>query len=244
MQRSDIDRVDARVNNFGASLFFDPVTIEEARKRDVTDVVALVLGGRSGAIGDIRVSRLFEAFPFISPTMLEACWPAVEQAGGPVAMRRVFSGAFAAAAGVRWNPFALQMIGETAQDLIAPIDGVAPGLFTGWRSIALHGQTSGIEREIASLFALRELRGDIHIDSVRRIGLSPFEAEIATRGPVVAELHGWPHPDTDPEPFQQRSREAQSRTSERMAEIYDATLDDATFESFADALDNLAADNR
>lgn len=244
MQRSDVDRVDARVNNFGASLFFDPVTIEEAGKHGVTDVVALVLGGRSGAIGDIGVSRLFDAFPFISPTMLEACWPAVEQAGGPIALRHVFTGAFAAAASVRWNPVALQTIGETARDLIVPIDGVAPGLFTGWRSIALHGEPSGVEREIASLFALRELRGDIHIDSVRSVGLSPFEAEIATRGPVVAELHGWPHPGTDPEPFEQRSGEAGSRTSERMTEIYDAVLDDATFASFADALDNLVADYR
>jgi hypothetical protein len=242
MQRSDIDRLDARVNHFGASLFFDPVTIEEAAKRGVTDVVALVLGGRSGAIGDIGVSRLFDAFPFISPTMLEACWPGVEQAGGPVAMRHVFSGAFAAAASVRWDPVALQTIGATARDLIAPVDGVAPGLFAGWQSIALLVEPGGVEREIASLLALRELRGDIHIDSVRSVGLSPFEAEIATRGPLVAELHGWPHPDTDPEAFEQRSLEAGRRTSQRMAEIYDATLDDATLESLADALDNLVAD--
>lgn len=78
--------------------------------------------------------------------------------------------------------------------------------------------------------------------SVRHVGLSPFEAAIATRRPLVAELHGWPQPDTDPEPFEQRSRDAEHRTSARMAEIYEATLDDAGFESFADALDNVAAE--
>lgn len=124
-ERSDTDRSDARVNKLGASLFFDTATAEEAATRGVTDVVALVLAGRAGAMGDIGVSQLCDAFPFIAPTMLDACWPAVEQAGGPVEMRRVFSGALAATARVRWDVDALQVIGATARDLIARAEGVA-----------------------------------------------------------------------------------------------------------------------
>jgi hypothetical protein len=156
----------------------------------------------------------------------------------------VFSEAVSDAARARWDQSALRVIGATAREVIASVDGVSPGLFTAWRAIALDATPSAMDRgidrvadtEVASLFALRELRGDIHIESVRTIGLTPLEAEIATRGPVVAELHGWPAPFPDAAPHEQRSREAGRRTSERMVEIYDGAIDDAAFSSFVDAL--------
>jgi hypothetical protein len=244
MQRTAIDRTDARVNQLGASLFFDPVTAEAARHRGVTDVVALICGGRAGAMGNVDVTRMVGAFPFISPTMLEACWPAVEAAGGPVAMHRVLSEAQSETARAHWDATALGVIGATARDLVASVDDVAPGLFTGWRTVALDAAQNRTVRDIAGLFALRELRGDIHIESVRETGLTPLEAEIATRGPVVAELHGWPQPYPEAAPFEQRSRAAGERTSERMFEIYCAVLDDLTFEAFNDALDTVVGERR
>ncbi len=244
MQRNDVDHVDARVNKLGASLFFDPVTVDAAGKHGVTDLVALIFGGRVGAMGDVDVLQLIDTFPFVSPTMLEATWPAVEAVGGPVAMRRIFSEAVSAAASARWNATAMQTVGTTARALIAPVASVALGLSAGWRSIALDEALPGPERVIASLFALRELRGDIHIENVREIGLTPFEAEIATSGPLVAELHGWPPPFPDAAPFEQRSDAAGDRTSARMVEIYDAALDDVTFESFDKALRTLRVDRR
>ena len=74
---------------------------------------------------------------------------------------------------------------------------------------------------------------------MRTVGLSPLEAEIATRGPTIAELHGWPKPYPDAAPLEQRSLTAGRRTSERMAEIYGRAIDDATFGAFVDALDRL-----
>ena len=241
MENSIIDKLDARVNKLGASLFLDPATLAFASGRGVTDLVALIFGGRAGALGNVDLQRMIEVYPFISPTMLEACWPWVEQAGGSVAVHSVLSEAQCETARAGWHEEPLQVIGATARDLVTSVDSVAPGLFTGWRSIALDTDASGTTREIASIFALRELRGDIHIHSVREVGLTPFEAEITTRGPVVAELHGWPQPYPDVQPLEQRSRAAGERTSERMAEIYRSTLDQAAFDSFADALTNLVA---
>ena len=156
-------------------------------------------------------------------------------------MHRALSEAQCETASAGWHEGALQVIGATARDLVTSVDGVAPGLFTGWRSIALDTVSGGTIREIASLLALRELRGDIHIQSIRESGLTPFEAEIATRGPVVAELHGWPQPYPDVQPLEQRSHAAGERTSERMAEIYGSVLDQAAFDSFADALVSVVA---
>lgn len=245
MQNDAIDRTDGRINQLGASLFLDAVTIETANRHGVLDVVALIFGGRAGAIGDIDVARMTDAFPFVSPTMLEACWPAIESAGGPVALQQLFSEAVSDAARAHWDVAALRVIGATARDVIAPVDGVAPGLFTAWRTIALDATPSGVDGgvggDVASLFALRELRGDLHIESVRAIGLTPLEAEIATRGPVVAELHGWPAPYPDTAPYEQRSLAAGRLTSERMAEIYDGAVDDAAFGQFVDALGSLVA---
>ena len=242
MQQIAIDRVDGRINQLGASLFFDAVTLETARRHRVLDVVALILGGRAGALGDIDVARMTDMFPFISPSMIAGCWPAIESAGGPVALQRVFSEAVSDAAQAHWSETALRVIGATARDVIAPVDGVAPGLFTAWRAIALDATRRGVGTEVASLFALRELRGDIHIESVQTIGLTPLEAEIATRGPVVAELHGWPTPYPDAAAHEQRSLAAGRRTSERMVEIYDGAMDPTAFDSFVDAVDSLVAD--
>lgn len=239
MENSTIDTADSRVNKLGSSLFLDPATLEFASGRGVTDLVALIFGGRAGAMGDVDLQRMIEVYPFISPTMLEACWPSVEQAGGPVAVHRVLSDAQCETARAGWHEGPLQVIGATARDLVASVDGIAPGLFSGWRSIALDAVASGTIREIASIFALRELRGDIHIQSVRESGLTPFEAEIATRGPVVAELHGWPQPYPDVQPLEQRSHAAGERTSKRMTEIYQSALDQAAFDSFANALANV-----
>lgn len=244
MQNDAIDCADGRINKLGASLFLDAVTIEAASRHGVLDVVALIFGGRAGAMGDIDVSRMTNAFPFVSPKMLEACWPAIDSAGGPVALQQLFSEAVSDAARAHWDYAALQVIGATAREVIASVDGAAPGLFTAWRTIALDAKASGVDNEIASLFALRELRGDIHIESVRTIGLTPLEAEIATRGPVVAELHGWLAPYPDAAPHEQRSRAAGRRTSERMVEIYDGAIDDAAFGSFVDALGRLGANRR
>ena len=248
MQHNAIDRLDGRINQLGASLFFDAVTIETARRHGVLDVVALILGGRAGALGDIDVARMTDVFPFISPSMLEASWPAIESAGGPVALQNVFSEAVSDAAQAHWDSTALRVIGTTAREVIASVGGVAPGLFTAWRAIALDapsgvgsGIDCGVDTEVASLLALRELRGDIHIESVRTIGLTPLEAEIATRGPVVAELHGWPTPYPDAAAHEQRSLAAGRRTSERMLEIYDGALDPTDFDSFVDAVDSLFA---
>lgn len=243
MQNEAIDRMDGRINQLGASLFFDAVTLETARRQGVLDAVALVLGGRSGALGDIDVTRMTELFAFISPSMLEACWPAIETAGRPAALCSVFSDAVADAATARWDSTALGVIGSTARTVIAPVDGVTPGLFTAWRQIALDAP-DGTSADVASLLALRELRGDIHIESVREAGLTPLEAEIATRGPVVAELHGWPTPYPDAAEYEQRSQAAGRRTSERMVEIYDEAIDHDAFTSFVEAVDSLVAARR
>ncbi len=239
MRNEAIDRVDTTLNRLGASLFLDGTTIDAARRAGVDDVIALIFGGRVGAMGDVREAEMIEAFAFVSPTMQSATWASIENLGGPTALLPIFLASNAEAANAKWDLAAMGMVGSVAREVIEPVEGFRPGLFTGWRNLALGTGHGDLSRDVASLHALRELRGDIHIDSVRSEGLSALEAEIATRGPVVAELHGWPQPYPDAAPYQQRSLNAAKRTSDKMVEIYDATIDQRRFDELADAAERL-----
>jgi hypothetical protein len=244
MRNESIDRVDTILNRLGASLFLDSTTIDVARRSGVDDVVALIFGGRIGAMGDVGEAEMIEAFAFVSPTFLSATWASIDALGGPAALLPIFLASNTEAARANWDLAALGAVGSVAREVIEPVEGIRPGLFTGWRNLALDSEDGGLSQDVASLHALRELRGDIHIDSVRLEGLSPLEAEIATRGPVVAELHGWPQPYPDAAQYQQRSLAAARRTSDKMVEIYDASIDRRRFDELADAAERLTDTQR
>lgn len=244
MRNEAIDHVDATINRLGASLFLDDTSIDAARRAGIDDVIALIFGGRIGAMGDVGEAEMIEAFAFVSPTMLSTTWASIENLGGPTALLPTFLASNTEAAKVKWDLDALGIVGSVAREVIEPVEGIRPGLFTGWRNLALGSAHGDLSRDVASLHALRELRGDIHIDSVRLEGLSPLEAEIATRGPVVAELHGWPQPYPDAGHYQQRSRNAAERTSDKMVEIYDETIDRRRFDELAGAAQRLTDPER
>ena len=90
------------------------------------------------------------------------------------------------------------------------------------------------------VMALRELRGDIHIQCVAAEGLHPLEAEIVTRGVDGAELHGWPPPFPDPDRSRARVVAAEAATSARMQAAY-AVLDEGELEALREAVRSLVA---
>jgi hypothetical protein len=52
MDMTQIDRMDARLNRAGSSLFFHPLTTEHAASRGIDNVFVLY-GGRAGVMGDV-----------------------------------------------------------------------------------------------------------------------------------------------------------------------------------------------
>jgi hypothetical protein len=106
-------------------------------------------------------------------------------------------------------------IGRVVLDRVDPL-GMA--LFAGWREMSVPADPCGAAA--VTIMALRELRGDVHVQSVAASGLTPLEAEMATRGVMGAELHGWKPPFPEPEPIAEVMAAAQADTSRRMAKVY------------------------
>jgi len=88
------------------------------------------------------------------------------------------------------------------------------------------------------VMALRELRGDSHIQCLAAEGLLPLEAEIVTRGVAGAELHGWPTPFPDPDVYRERVAVAERATSVRMQRAY-GILGDHDLAALRDAVRGL-----
>lgn len=237
MDRATIDRMDARVNALGAALYFDPVTIGHAAAGGIEDVFVLYGGGRAGVMGDVTAEQVVAAFGFFAPGAVHGLWPAVLAAGTPSWIASVYAEGMTAAARDGWDRGACTTVARLGRRVI---DGVIPlgmSLFAGWRAVPEPGDPGG-DAALAVL-ALRELRGDIHIQSVAAAGLAPLEAEMVSRGESGARLHGWPEPYPDPSRFTDRVEAAETATSERMQRIYAEALLEPEVAELVAAVDGL-----
>ena len=163
-------------------------------------------------------------------------WPSVRAFGRPSTIAGVFAEAMAAAARVRWDRDAAEVVARHGATIV---DGVVPlgrSLFAGWQAMARPTDPQGAAAIV--VMALRELRGDTHIQCIAAEGLLPLEAEIVTRGVPGAELHGWPAPYPDPERFRDRVEAAERATSERMQRAY-GLLGDADLGALREAVRTL-----
>ena len=219
MDRQGIDRMDARLNALGASLFFDEVTVAHAEAAGIDDVFALY-AGRAGVLGDVSAGQAASALGFFDPDVVNDVWEGLTRFGSPSWVAEVFAGAMADAAGQRWNAASARAVVALGMQVV---ESVTPA-----------GASSVVH-------ALRELRGDLHIQCVSAAGLHPLEAEMVTRGVPAAQLHGWKPPYPDPSRFVDRVAAAEAATSERMAHIYGAALSEVELDDLAAAVDTLAA---
>lgn len=140
------------------------------------------------------------------------------------------------AARITWSaePSAdIARIGRTVVDSVTPL-GMA--LFAGWREMPVPSDPQGAA--VVTVMALRELRGDIHVQSVAASGLTQLQAELATRGDTGAQLHGWQPPYPDPAPHAAVMAGAQAATSRRMAAIY-AVLPEVELDALDTAVKSL-----
>jgi hypothetical protein len=235
MDRQGIDRMDARLNALGASLFFDEVTVAHAEAAGIDDVFALY-AGRAGVLGDVSAGQAASALGFFDPDVVNDVWEGLTRFGSPSWVAEVFAGAMADAAEQRWNAASASAVVALGMQVVESVTPAGLALFTGWREVArIRADASSV------VHALRELRGDLHIQCVSAAGLHPLEAEMVTRGAPAAQLHGWKPPYPDPSRFVDRVAAAEAATSERMAHIYGAALSEVELDDLAAAVDTLAA---
>lgn len=235
MDRRKIDRMDARLNALGASLFFDDVTVARAEAAGIDDVFALY-AGRAGVLGDVSAGQAASALAFFDPEVVADVWAGMSRFGSPSWVAGVFAGAMADAAGERWDPVPARTVVELGLRVAEAVTPAGLALFTGWREVARsRGDASSV------VHALRELRGDVHIQCVSVAGLHPLEAEMVTRGAPAAELHGWKPPYPDTAGLVDRVASAEDATSARMSQIYGSALSPVELDDLAAAVDALAA---
>ncbi len=216
----NIDRMDYRINRLGASLFFDPITLQVGAERGIDDVVLLYAAGRAGVMGDVTATQVISAFAFFCPDMVRSAWSKVGQTASAPAIATIYADGMSAAARERWQAEPAAVVTRIGRTVLDGVEALGMPLFAGWREMPVPEDAQGAAAIV--MMTLRELRGDVHVQSVAVAGLGGLEAEMATQGEFGAKLHGWPEPWPDPEPFEERLAVAQSATSERMARIYAA----------------------
>lgn len=188
---TDIDLMDHRINRLGSALPFHPVSLETAAAAGIDDAVVLYAGGRAGAMGDVTAAQVQSAFGFFSPSIIELIWPTVVATATPTHINAVYLDALAAAARASWPEDAATVLTTIGRDVI---EGRLLSASRCSRGVGCplpadaHG-SAGIVVEV-----LRELRGDVNLQSVALSGMSPLEADLATSGEDRVKLHGWAPP--------------------------------------------------
>ncbi len=234
---ADTDHVDRRINQLGASLFFDPLTVAHASAAGVDDVFSLYAGGRAGVMGNVTATQVAVALGFFPAELVRTVWADVEAIATPARLADLYADAMVLAAIETWDTSAAAVVVELGSEVAASVPLLGLPLFAGWRERSRPSEPVGAAVHV--VHTLRELRGDIHVQSVAAEQLDPLEAEIVTRGEEGATLHGWPQPWPDPAPFVDRVAAAESATGARMRRIYAGSLGTEGFATFAAAIDGL-----
>lgn len=186
--------------------------------------------GRGGVLGDVDADVVSAAFGFFNPVTIREAWeataalPAAKGAEGYLAAchdfgRRKLAG------------FAhCERLAELLEAVVVAADSAGVGLFAGWRAMPLPADAPG--RVLQRVFALRELRGGLHLLAVRAVGLTPLQAVLIKGSPVSsgakeAGLFGWqePYEEIGPE-LAQRWDRAEALTDELIAPAF-AVLDES-----------------
>lgn len=232
-----IDKMDGRINQRGSDLFFDELAIKYGAEQGVDNFLVLYGAGRAGVMGDVTAAQVVSAFAFFEPGLVQKMWSSMDPAVKPSAVAEVFAAALAAAARERWDEEAaagVARIGRKVADSVTPL---GMPLFAGWRDMAVPDDPIGAAA--VTVMTLRELRGDIHVQSIAASGVGPLEADFFTRGEQGVQLHGWKPPYPEVGQHADAMAAAHASTSRRMGDIYAAALDPAELDALDDAVRQL-----
>jgi helix-turn-helix protein len=232
-----IDKMDGRINQRGADLFFDDVAVKHGAELGVDNFLVLYGAGRAGVMGDVTAAQACSAFAFFDPGLVQKMWSSMEPEVKPSAVAQVFAAALATAARERWDEAAAAEVAGIGRKVADSINAIGMPLFVGWRDVPVPDDPIGAAT--MTVMTLRELRGDIHIQSVSASGVAPLQADFFTRGEQGVQMHGWQPPYPDVAHHADAMAAAQASTSARMGRIYEAALTTAELDAFDEAVRHL-----
>jgi hypothetical protein len=232
-----IDKLDGRINQRGSELFFDEIAIKQGAELGVDNFLVLYGAGRAGVMGDVTAAQVCSAFAFFEPGLVHKMWSSMDPDVKPSAVAHVFATALAAAARERWDEAAAADVAAIGRKVADSVTAIGMPLFAGWRDMAVPGDPVGAAT--VTVMTLRELRGDIHVQSIAASGVGPLEADFFTRGEQGVQLHGWKPPYPEVAHHGEAMAAAHASTSQRMSRIYEAALDGSELDAFDEAVRHL-----
>lgn len=227
MNSSDLSTVTADpIQLVGMSFYFAPSTVERAKERGL-NVFQFYGLGRGGVLGDADYDVVFDAFTFFSHSAMGMLWTASREKGDPVDTAAAHVEAAYAYADATFGAIAPEVLSKFSLAVQKVASSVAPGhhaLLDGYKQFAV--PANPVHAAYLGAILLRELRGCVHIDAVREVGLSPAEAAYL-QDATIFKMHGYTDEDipvVTPE-LEAKKRQAEDITSAAMASYFDVLTD-------------------
>jgi len=185
--------------------------------------------GRGGVLGAVDASVVIDELAFFEPGDARRQWEA-----GLAVMPPAEAAARFIECGYAWGRARLPQslpaarladLSQRVMDASAATLGEdRPALFAAWSDRSWPEDERA--RALHAVHLWRELRGGLHVQALRRVGLDPRTAVMITSGDKGAEFFGWSPPHPDPEPFRELWATAEAHTNDAVA-LCVGVLDDA-----------------
>jgi hypothetical protein len=225
------------VSRLGGAFMVDPSVSAAAANLDLT-FMELYIAGRAGVMGTVSGDAVASQLGLLNPDMVRAQWSSALTKTDPTRAADAY-----AECARGWGRARLRGLPQTTR-LVALAERVVQSmplaelpLVDGWRRLALADDAAG--RLAQLLQTMREYRGAVHVQAVRKAGLEPVEAIVSgPDGPERAAMLGWlgPYPDATP---LAASRAAAERYTDELASHQFEALDDGGRDEFAASCNDL-----
>jgi hypothetical protein len=178
-------------------------------------------------LGDADYDVVFDAFTFFSHSAMGLLWTKAREVADPVETAEAYVEAAYAFADATFGAIPVEVLARFALAVHKVADSVASGhhaLFDGYRRFAV--PANPVHSAYLGAILLRELRGCVHIDAVRDVGLTPVEASYLQDANIFTS-HGYTEDDVPvvtPE-LEAKKTQAEAITSAAMASYFDVLSD-------------------
>jgi hypothetical protein len=211
----------------GMSFYFDPHTVELAGERGLHRFQFYGLG-RGGVLGDVDRDVVDGAFTFFNPAVFEFIWDGARLKADPVPTASAYLQAAYQFADRTFGAIPTEVLARYAAAAHKVARAVESGhhlLVDGYRQYPV--PENAVHAAYLGAILMRELRGCVHIDAVRSVGLTPLEA-CYLQDPNVFKAHGYKDDEVPAvtADHEKKKAEAEVITSTLMADCFAVLSDD------------------
>ena len=174
----------------GMSFYFDPVTRARAKTHELSSLEFYGLG-RGGVLGDVDTPVVFDAFTFFDAERIEILWTLAKVKADPIVVASDYVLAAYDFADRTFGGIDAEALAGFGTNVRRVIDALEPGrcaLVDGYKRFA--APSDPVHSAYLATILLRELRGGLHIEAVREVGLSAKEAAFL-QDEGVYKWHGY-----------------------------------------------------